>query len=181
MIFDPGGEIAKFMRVHQIYSKAFKSSAIQKLLSPNSKGAHKLADELGIGVSTLYAWRKESAIINTTMENKSLNSTKNWTPEEKLEAVIKTASMSEHELGEYLRNQGLYAADLKQWKKDCMNALKPNIGRPKIDPEVFKLRKKEQELERELRQKDKALAEFSARVILLKKSHLLFGVDEDNS
>ena len=169
------------MSAQQIYSKAFKTSAIQKLLSPNSKGAHQLAAELGVGVSTLYAWRKESAIINTTMENKNLSTGKNWTPEEKLEAVIKTASMSEHELGEFLRSRGLYAADLKQWKKDCTAALKTNVGRPKIDPEVLRLRKKEQELERELRQKDKALAEFSARVILLKKSHLLLGADEDNS
>jgi hypothetical protein len=42
------------------------------------------------------------------------------------------------------------------------------------------LRADKKELEKDLKRKDKALAEMSARVILLKKSHLLFGVNEED-
>ncbi|NOT78647.1 MAG: hypothetical protein HOP07_06540 [Bacteriovoracaceae bacterium] len=41
-------------------------------------------------------------------------------------------------------------------------------------------KKKERRTYKRIKKKDKALAEFAARVVLLKKSHLLFGVDEDN-
>ncbi|NOT78201.1 MAG: hypothetical protein HOP07_04280 [Bacteriovoracaceae bacterium] len=88
--------------------------------------------------------------------------------------------MDELTLGEFLRREGLFMANLEQWKTDLTNGLKSAAGRPRKDPELFELRKKEEELIRELKRKDKALAEFAARVVLLKKSHLLFGVDEDN-
>ncbi|NOT80856.1 MAG: hypothetical protein HOP07_17865 [Bacteriovoracaceae bacterium] len=42
---------------------------------------------------------------------------------------------------------------------------------PRKDPELLSY-EKEEELIRELKRKDKALAEFAARVVLLKKSHL---------
>lgn len=161
------------------YSQEFKNSVLQKLLSPNSKGFKKTADELGLSVSTLYYWRKKCG-IHSDMKNKTTTPPKDWTPVQKLEAIIKTASMTEQELGEYLRSHGLYSADIEQWKKDCTNGLKVEAGRPKKDPEVLELRKREQELESELKRKDKALAEVTARVVLLKKSHLLFGKDEDS-
>jgi transposase-like protein len=164
----------------QNYSQEFKNAALQKLLSPSSKGLRETAEELGIAPSTLYSWQYRRAKIGD-MKNKKEKTLRDWTPEEKLDAIIKTASMTEHERGEFLRSHGLYSANLEQWKKDCTNGLQSDLGRPKKDPEVFKLRKKEQELENELKRKDKALAEVTARVILLKKSHLLFGEDEDNS
>ena len=55
-----------------------------------------------------------------------------------------------------------------------------SVGRPKLDPEIVTLRKQKKDLERELRRKDKAMEELSARVILLKKSHEIFGVKEDD-
>jgi transposase-like protein len=161
------------------YSKDFKESIIQKVLSPNSKGFKKTADELGLAVSTLYSWQKNCA-NHSNMKNKKSNSPKDWTPEKKFEAIIKTASMNEQAFGEYLRSHGLHSADLEQWKLDISNTLKADVGRPKKDPEVLELRKREQELESELKRKDRALAEVTARVVLLKKSHLLFGKDEDS-
>jgi hypothetical protein len=92
---------------------------------------------------------------------------------------MKTFSMSENELGEFLRTNGLHSTDIEQWKQDFYSAQRPT-GRPKVDPELMELRSKEKELSRDLKRKNKALAEMSARVILLKKSHLLFGVNEED-
>ena len=109
-------------------------------------------------------------------KNKSIT---DWTPEQKLEAIAKTYSMNEDELGEYLRANGLYSSDLESFKSDALNGFKSK-GRPKLDPEVTKLRKQNNELSRNIKKKDKALAEYSARVILLKKSHEIWGEPEDD-
>jgi trans-2-enoyl-CoA reductase len=87
--------------------------------------------------------------------------------------------MNENEIGEFLRSNGLHANELEEWKQLFYSALKP-VGRPKLDPELVELRADKKELEKDLKRKDKALAEMSARVILLKKSHLLFGVNEED-
>ncbi|MDO9181157.1 MAG: hypothetical protein Q7U04_02050 [Bacteriovorax sp.] len=87
--------------------------------------------------------------------------------------------MSENELGEFLRANGLHTSDIDQWKQDIYSSLKAP-GRPRIDPEIVQLRNKEKELSKDLRRKDRALAEMSARVILLKKSRAIFGELEDD-
>ena len=102
-----------------------------------------------------------------------------WTADEKMEAIIETAKMSENELGEYLRSKGLNSCDLENFKKEFISNA-PCRGRPKLDPEIVELRKNNTELKRDLNKKNKALAEMSARVILLKKSHLLWGEHEDD-
>jgi len=79
-----------------------------------------------------------------------------------------------------LRSKGLLSTDLENWKKEFYSSQQKNKGgRPKLDPEVAKLKKREKTLERDLKRKDKALAEMSARVVLLKKSHEIWGLPED--
>ncbi len=99
--------------------------------------------------------------------------------EEKLEIIVKTFSMSENEVGEFLRSKGLHSAEIEEWKQTFYSAQRP-VGRPRLDPELVELRSNKKELERDLKRKDKALAEMAARIILVKKSQLLFGVSEED-
>ena len=108
-----------------------------------------------------------------------MKKSKEWSPEAKLEAISKTAAMSENELGEFLRANGLHSTEIEEWKQDIYSLQRP-VGRPKLDPELVELRAKEKELSRDLKRKDKALAEMAARIILIKKSQLLFGVNEED-
>ena len=108
-----------------------------------------------------------------------MKKSKEWTPEVKLEAIIKTGTMNENELGEYLRANGLHSTEIDQWKQEFCSSQR-SAGRPKIDPELVELRAREKELSKDLKRKDRALAEMSARVILLKKSRLLFGETEED-
>jgi transposase len=107
-----------------------------------------------------------------------MKKSKEWSPEAKLKAIAETLSMTENQLGEYLRANGLHSSDLEQWKQEFYSSQKAP-GRPKLDPEVAELRNKEKVLSKEIRRKDKALAEMSAKIILLKKSHEIFGVNEE--
>lgn len=130
-----------------------------------------MSENLGVHHTSIRTWIKLHA--NPSNMKKS----KEWTPEAKLEAIAKTFSMGENELGEFLRANGLHSNKIQEWKQDFYSAQK-SAGRPKIDPELSELKAKEKELSKDLRRKDRALAEMSARVILLKKSRLIFGETE---
>lgn len=174
------GAIGNNMRKHRKFSEEFKKATIQKLLSPGSPGPGKIAEDLDLYPATLYSWKKKYANSQLMTKSKKKKS-KDWTPEQMLEAIIKTSSMTEQELGEYLRTNGMHSSDLEAFKNDFINLKKENKrGRPRLDPEVVELRKQEKILKRDLRKTQAALAEQSARIILLKKSHEIWGTNEDD-
>jgi len=154
------------------YSEDFKQSVVQKILMPGGPKVMGLSKIIGVHSTSIRKW------IKIYGKSQSMNKSIEWSPENKLEVIIKTATMSENELGEFLRENGLHLADIERWKQDIYSSLKA-VGRPRIDPELVQLRNKEKELSKDLRRKDRALSEMSARVILLKKSHAIFGEPED--
>jgi transposase len=161
---------------NRTYSENFKQRAVQKLLLPGSLGLSGTAKDIGVATSTLFGWKKQYANAPTMKKSK----TGLWSPDQKLQAINETFSMSEGALGEYLRRNGLLSSDLQEWRENFLKS-QEQVGRPKKDPEIFELRKKEKSLKKDLRRKEKALAEMSARVILLKKSHEIWGEPEDDA
>jgi transposase len=155
------------------YSENFKQSIVQKVTSPGGPSIMEMSKKIGVHNTSIRTWIKTYAISN------SMKKSKEWTPEAKLEAIIKTASMNENELGEYLRANGLHSTELEQWKQEFYSSQK-SVGRPKLDPELADLRAKEKELTKDLKRKDRALAEMSARIVLLKKSRLIWGDSEED-
>lgn len=91
--------------------------------------------------------------------------------------LIEAGRFSDEELGEFLRRNGVHEATLKQWRSDAEEGLSDNKQRSN---KKSKEEKKIKELERELRRKDKALAEASAILVLKKKVADIWG-DEDDS
>jgi transposase-like protein len=102
-----------------------------------------------------------------------------WTAEEKLQAVIEAAGLSEAELGEFLRRQGLHETQLQQWRDEVLAGLEqhPKRGSKKSSPEARRVR----ELERELARKEKALAEAAALLVLQKKVRSILGDEADDT
>ena len=97
----------------------------------------------------------------------------------KLQVIAETLSLSKTELGEYLRKHGLHSHEIEEWKAECLGAFK-SPGRPQKDLELKASIKREKDLEKNLNRKDRALAEMSARIVLLKKSRLLWGEPEED-
>lgn len=159
-----------------VYSEQFKKNAVKKHLN-SGLSYPKMSEKLGLSQSTLFSWVQKYA-NQSGMADALKKSIKDWTTTEKLEAIMKTASMSKNDLGKFLRSNGLHSSDLDSFKTDYTEHSLTK-GRPKLDPEIVTLRKEKKLLEKEIRRKDKALAEFSARIILLKKSHEIWGVQED--
>ena len=103
-----------------------------------------------------------------------------WTAAARLEAVIATAAMDEAQRGAWCREQGLFPADLQQWRQSAMAALSQPEEARASPQETREDRRRIKELERDLRRKEKALAETAALLVLSKKLEALFqpGGDE---
>lgn len=166
------------MRTISKYEESFKEMAVQKALSPGAPSLLNVAKSLGVPVATLFGWTRKYGIVEDMKKNTPKNvSKKEWTAEEKLQAIINKSTMSENEFGEYLRSSGLHSVDVESFKNEYLLLIKEK-GKVKVDHEVMHLRKEKKSLENDLHRKDKALAEMSARIVLLKKSHLLWGDPE---
>jgi len=160
------------------YSETIKETMVKKLTIPGGPSCIILSKEVGIPHQTLSRWVREYG--NLGVMKKKSKSNKDWSAEEKLEAIMESNKLECHELGEYLRRKGLHSADLERWKQELLEVLKSSgRGRPRKDPEILELRKEKKSLQRDLRRKEKALAEASALLVLQKKTELIWGVHED--
>lgn len=89
--------------------------------------------------------------------------------------------MSETELGQYLRSNGILKQDLDSWKKTCESANEAAAERAKLQmSEIAKQKAKVRQLESELLRKEKALAEAAALLVLRKKADAIWGGDEQD-
>jgi transposase-like protein len=162
------------VRARQSYSEEFKEAIVSKIMNRGNRTVDEVCDSEGVGKSTAANWLRARANVVAMAKQK----TAKWTPEEKLKAINETHAMSDEELGHYLRAAGLHSHQLKEWREEMIKGLAPLARKPasKKDERDEKIKS----LERELRRKDKALAEASALLILQKKIDLIWGKkDED--
>ena len=157
------------------YPKELKESITARMLPPNNIGVPELVQETGIPKDTLYSWRSKARKRKVTKQatgRGQLNS------EEKFNIVLETATLNETELGKYCRKKGIFPLQIDAWRKTCMNAHAPLA--PKADRAAIRNQaKKIKGLEKELRRKEKALAEAAALLILQKKVQFLWQDQED--
>ncbi len=162
------------------YSEEFKEAVIRKMMPPNSISVSKLCRETGVSDVTLYKWRKEYRKRGGIMSVGGSKPDK-WSAEDKLSVVIETASFNENQLSEYCRSKGLYPEQIEQWKT---NALSGYQNSNQVIKEKQRLqrddKKKIKKLERELKRKEKALAEAAALLVLSKKYNAIWGIDEED-
>lgn len=173
------------------YSEAFKEKMVQKMAGPNGRSATSLSEDVGVPQATLSRWLKQAGTVpavskrKTTKKRRSPVSTapkrpQDWSAEQKLRAVLQAAALSDDELGEFLRREGLHEAHLEQWREQLTKAAPEVFGsrrRKKPSAEAKRIR----ELEKELRRKEKALAEAAALIVLKKKAQAIWGDEDDDT
>ena len=93
--------------------------------------------------------------------------------------VVETASLSEATRGEYCRKRGVYPEQLQSWRQACEQANAGKNAAAGRTPAAAAEQRRIRELERELRRKEKALAETAALLVLRKKAAAIWGRDED--
>ncbi len=166
------------------YSSKFKATMVRKMAGPNAISATALSREVGVSQPVLSRWlRLASQHVVSAPEQSTQGAAsvtlakrpKDWTPEEKLRVVVEAQSLSDEDLGAFLRKNGLHEAHLKDWREQMLSALTQRSPRKSIKNSSE--RRQIRELEKELDRKDKALAEAAALLILQKKAQILFGGD----
>ena len=160
------------------YSEKFKSKMVRKMASPGGPSANALSQDTGVHQSTLSRWLRQAGRVEG-MKKRSQPS-RSWSAAQKLEAVLEAASLSEEDLGPFLRRKGLYRKDLEQWRGEMLKGLeqpKPRRRTSSKTPEGRRIR----ELEKELRRKDAALAETAALLVLKKKAQAIWGAEGDDT
>jgi transposase-like protein len=168
------------------YSEAFKRKLVQRMLLPHGPSANKLSEEVGIGQPTLSRWLREATTLEPVTKRSKHPAPKNRSieqkrpedrsPDEKLRLVLESSALPEAALGEFLRRHGLHEADLAAWREAALTGLGAQSA-PSRSGEAKRVR----ELEKELRRKDKALAETAALLVLQKKVRAIWGDGDDDT
>ena len=145
------------------YTEQLKMDTIERLRNGESVTA--ISDETGIPKNTLYTWRQKAR--STSPDAVRSQSTSPFSSDQKFAMVLETAPLNELEIGEYCRQKGIYAEQLKRWREVCTQA---NAQAPAVDRVAFREQTKEiHRLNAELTRKDSALAEVTALMVLEKK------------
>ena len=159
------------------YPKEMKDVVVARMLS----GEETMADinrETGININTLYRWRDavQQRGLSATTKYKSAD---RWKSQDKFTVVLETANLSEIEFSEYCRKKGIYPEQVKEWRETCINANADDRDKnSKASKELRAERREKEKLEKELRRKEKALAETAALLVLRKKANAIWGTEE---
>jgi transposase-like protein len=147
------------------YSRAFKAKAVARLLPPESTSLEDVSREIGVRGDTLSRWRAEAL---------SGAQDRLWTGAARLEAVIHTASLDEASRNAWCRENGVYPAELAQWRAQASESLSDVSTGSSASKAERQSRQEIRKLQRDLARKDKALAETAALLVLSKKLEAIF-------
>jgi transposase len=151
-----------------------KEAILAKALSRDGVTIKALAEQYGVGCSTLNKWlakKRKLCLQNNRIENKCSQSKIQIQP---LEHILATENLDEEAIGAYCRIQGIHSFQLKQWRESLMT-VSASTRENKYSKQNKELRDENKKLKKDLNRKDKALAEASALLILKKKAHTIWG------
>lgn len=157
------------------YPNGLKDRLVQRMAGSERISGCALSKESGIPQPTLSRWLREASTVAAMTKPRESKEPKkaSWSPQEKLRVVLLAQSLSDADLGELLRKEGLHAAQLEEWRRATLMALAVSAAsRPKRSAEDGKRIKV---LEREILRKDRALAEVTALLVLQKKAQAIWG------
>jgi len=156
------------------YSEAFKEQALAKVLSRGDRTVQAVADELNISVFTLKNWMRKTLPNEEQRAPRKEKRPQDWRPGERLKALQESHGLEGEALHAWCREKGVFAHQLAQWKADFCSRAGTTENREGAR-ELRALKAENQRLERELKRKEKALAEAAALLVLQKKYRALLG------
>jgi transposase-like protein len=168
------------------YTESFKAKMVQRMSPPNAISAMGLSKEIGVSQSQLSRWLRTAPTVTLMTKERRADPVAqvgaSRSAEEKVRIVMAAAALSPGELGAFLRREGVHEAEVEQWRAAILEAGTSALesGAPKPSARGADA-KRIKELERELRRKDKALAETAALLVLQKKVREIWGDGDDGT
>jgi transposase-like protein len=167
------------------YSEAFRRRMVARMCGPNPESACSLARETGVCQQSLSRWLRlagtVSGMATPSDQERPRDHTSKRTAAEKRRLVTEADGLNAHELGEFLRRNGLHAADIQVWREILDAALEGPAESAQTKRQRREEAKKITALKRELRRKEKALAEAAALLVLQKKVQEIWGEEDDDT
>lgn len=162
------------------FTQKFKVQSVEKALSRDPvKTLNNIADDLGVGYSTLQKWIRLAKNNNLEKPENMMSiepSPQDWKRTQRLEAIMHCNAMSEEQRSAYCRENGIYPHHLQAWKSDFLSG---NQGLETESKQIQKKLKQEvKRLQKELNRKDRALSETAALLVLSKKCQAIWGEPE---
>ena len=166
--------------MHKRYSFEFQEQALKKVYSRGERTIESVAAELNMSAATLKGWMKRKVKQAPTQEM-STNTEKrpqDWRVEEQLLALQESFGLEGEALHAWCRERGLFAHHLTSWKSAFCAGRKSNFDLAENKAGARELRDQNDQLKRELKRKEKALAEAAALLVLQKKFRALWEEEE---
>ena len=163
-----------------LHSTEFQEQALIKVRERGTRSVQDVANELNMPVGTLRKWisksnRKNVVSTSGTQLPENLPA-QSWGPAQRLLALNQTHAMTPIQLHAWCREKGLFEYQLKAWGEAFCSATASESREARTA--LRELQVKHEGLQRELRRKEKALAEAAALLVLQKKFQALWADEE---
>lgn len=159
------------------YSKEKKEHALSLMAPPNNLSVADVSARTGVTEPTLYAWRNQARAKGRPVPGDG-SGPESWRPEDRFAVVVESMGLAEAELAEYCRKKGLFVEQVLGWREASVLAT-AGAGERVSAAALAHERRRVRDLEKELRRKEKALAETAALLVLSRKLEAFQTKDED--
>ncbi len=157
-----------------VYSEGFIEQALEKVFSRGERTISSVAEQLGGSVWTLRGWmKKRRGQDKPSIEHRGIRQSPGTGRNgvDRMQLLLSSQGLNEQELGAFCRKHGVFAHQLEQWRKEFEAGVSASAP---AREELRELKQSKAKLERELKRKDKALAEAAALLVLQKKFNALW-------
>ena len=163
------------------HSDEFREQALSKVRQRGTRSVRDIAEELNMSAGTLRKWwaRSNHTLVEatSTAELPSALAAESWTAPQRLLALQQIHGLPDPALHAWCREKGLFEHQLIAWRDAFCAIPAPESRDTKLA--LRELQTRHEALQRELRRKERALAEAAALLVLQKKFQALWA-DEDS-
>ena len=163
-----------------LHSIEFQEQALSKVRQRGTRSVQDVATDLNMAVGTLRKWlsrsNRKGEVVKSGSELPVDLPAQSWGPAQRLLALNQTHAMSLTQLHAWCREKGLFEHQLKAWGETFCSAAAPESRESRTA--LRELQVKHDGLQRELRRKERALAEAAALLVLQKKFQSLWEDEE---
>ncbi len=162
------------------HTAGFREQAVSKVRERGTRSVREIAEELNMSAGTLRKWwaisNRDSLATTPLHELPNELPADAWNPAQRLLALQQTHGLSGAELHAWCREKGLFEHQLIAWREAFCAVAAPESRDTRAA--MRDLQTRNDGLQRELRRKEKALAEAAALLVLQKKFQALWEDEE---
>lgn len=153
------------------YTKAFRKQALEKVYNRGDRTVQAVSEDLNMNLWTLKNWMKLPKEAVGKQADMMTKRPQDWSLSERFQLILDSQDKAGESLNAWCREKGIFPHHLQQWREAFETGTSDTPGRRS---QWRELKASHQALQRELKRKEKALAEAAALLVLQKKYQALW-------